>query len=209
MNPKFTSYSVVLTTHNSSSYICKALDSVFAQSFQPSQVIVVDDCSSDKTIELISSYPIKVMQTPVNSGTSIARNLGLSAVQTEIIFSLDADDIWDTHLARDHMEIWNNCDPNLAALGTLMRLEFEDKAKPRVKTPVGSISAELLKGVGLYDLASHNPFFASATSFRTFKLKDLGGWSDRPFTYCEDYALLAKFLIFGDKIGILPTVNGI
>jgi glycosyltransferase involved in cell wall biosynthesis len=208
MNCKFACYSVVITTYNSSNYIRKALDSVFSQSIQPSEVIVVDDCSTDNTIESISSYPIKIIESPVNMGTSYARNLGLSAVQNEFTFMLDADDYWDTNLASDHMETWNNCESQMIALGSHLRIKYEAEEKSRFKFRKKSPNDEPVEEFSWYELAQHNPFFASATSFRTSKLRDVGGWTIRPHSYCEDYELLAKILISGYKIGMISNVNG-
>jgi len=208
MNFKFADYSVVITTYNSSNYIRKALDSVFSQTIEPSEVIVVDDCSTDNTIESISSYPIKIIESQVNLGTAIARNLGLSAVQSEFIFILDADDYWDSNLASDHMEKWNNCESQMVALGSHMRIKYEVKEKPRFKLREKSSTDNLVEAIEIRDLAKHNPFFASATSFRTSKLRDVGGWTIRPHSYCEDFDVLSKLLLSGYKVGMISKVNG-
>ena len=85
-------YSVLITTYNSSDFIVKALDSVFAQSIKPRQVVLVDDCSVDDTLSLLSKYPIEIVKMPINSGTSLARGAVLSLITSGITFVLDAYD---------------------------------------------------------------------------------------------------------------------
>lgn len=96
-----TSVSVVIPTFNSESYINRTLNAVLAQSRKPDEVILVDDCSSDRTIEVIENHPLRsacprmhVIKLASNSGPGAARNFGWSSAGSEFIAFLDADDSW-------------------------------------------------------------------------------------------------------------------
>ena len=88
--------SVIIPVFNRSELLKRALDSVFSQSLPPRQVIVVDDGSTDDTIELLrSNYSSTVsVISQENAGVSRARNVGISASSHEWIAFLDSDDEW-------------------------------------------------------------------------------------------------------------------
>lgn len=88
--------SVVVPVFNRSELLKRALDSVFSQSLAPSQVIVVDDGSTDDTAEVLrSDYSADVrVISQQKSGVSRARNVGISASSHEWIAFLDSDDEW-------------------------------------------------------------------------------------------------------------------
>ncbi len=87
--------SCVIPVFNGERYLGEALESVLAQSYQPLEVIVVDDGSTDGTAEVARRYGERVRYVwQPNAGETAARNLGLTAAQGEFIAFLDADDVW-------------------------------------------------------------------------------------------------------------------
>jgi glycosyltransferase involved in cell wall biosynthesis len=86
--------SVVIPAYNYAKYLAKTLDSVFAQTYRPIEVIVVDDGSTDNTAEIVRAYPEVRYFYQSNQGVSVARNVGITAAQGEYIAFLDADDRW-------------------------------------------------------------------------------------------------------------------
>jgi GT2 family glycosyltransferase len=82
--------SVVICTYNGSKTIKEALTALQDLSYLNYEVIVVNDGSTDKTLEIISAFDVKIIDS-VNMGLSYARNLGLKAVQGEIVAYLDDD----------------------------------------------------------------------------------------------------------------------
>ncbi|MBT6982542.1 MAG: glycosyltransferase, partial [Candidatus Marinimicrobia bacterium] len=97
--------SVVIPTYNRKHTLSRALDSVLAQSYQPFEIIVIDDGSTDGTFDLIKSkYPsVKLLESfqPSKSlkgyspkGVSVARNVGIKKSKGDWISLLDSDDEW-------------------------------------------------------------------------------------------------------------------
>lgn len=91
--------SIVTPTYNSAKYIAETIQSVQKQTHQNWEMILVDDCSSDNTIDLIKDFivkdnRIKLHQLESNSGPAVARNKGIEHVFGKYITFLDADDIW-------------------------------------------------------------------------------------------------------------------
>lgn len=89
-----TSVGVVIPTFNRAHTLGRALDSVFSQTLQPQQVIVVDDGSTDSTADLVAGYSEVSYLRQENRGVSGARNLGIRRCGCEWIALLDSDDEW-------------------------------------------------------------------------------------------------------------------
>ncbi len=92
--------SIIIPMYNAEKFIARCLDSILAQTFQDSEVIVVDDCSTDNSFAIVKSYEykfggrLKLAKTKKNSGGGgyVPRNVGLKISRGEYIFFVDADD---------------------------------------------------------------------------------------------------------------------
>jgi glycosyltransferase involved in cell wall biosynthesis len=85
--------SIIIPTYNQWAMLSETLDSVFGQTVQPSEVIVVDDGSTDETAEKFGGDVRLKYIYQTNAGPSAARNTGLAASTGEFILSLDHDDV--------------------------------------------------------------------------------------------------------------------
>jgi glycosyltransferase involved in cell wall biosynthesis len=87
--------SVIVPAFNASASLREALGSVFAQTLLPSEVIVVDDGSTDATADIAAAFdPSVQVIVQRRSGAARARNAGLRAVTGDYVAWLDADDVW-------------------------------------------------------------------------------------------------------------------
>lgn len=88
-------YAVVIPAFNAGRYLGEALNSVLRQSAVPTQIIVVNDGSTDNTEAIARSFgsAIQVITT-VNRGAGPATTTGIASVENAIVAFLDADDIW-------------------------------------------------------------------------------------------------------------------
>lgn len=87
--------SVVIPCYNGAAYLRETLASVLAQTYQPIEVLVIDDGSTDNSAAIANEFgpPVRVIQQP-NQGGSVARNRGIDEAQGDWIAFLDADDLW-------------------------------------------------------------------------------------------------------------------
>jgi GT2 family glycosyltransferase len=85
--------SVVILTCNSQKYIQACLDSVFRQDAKDIEVVIIDNASSDRTLEMIEGYfpRVKLIENSKNLGASKARNQGIECSSGDWILSLDSD----------------------------------------------------------------------------------------------------------------------
>ncbi|MCQ2335718.1 MAG: glycosyltransferase [Paludibacteraceae bacterium] len=92
--------SIIIPCYKASDTISETLESVLAQTYVNWEAIVIDDCSPDNTIEIVSHYckkdsRIRLIKLPENSGTAtIPRNKGIEEAMGEYIAFIDADDVW-------------------------------------------------------------------------------------------------------------------
>jgi glycosyltransferase involved in cell wall biosynthesis len=87
--------SVVIPTYNRETYLLESLESALAQTHAPLQIIVVDDGSTDHTVDLLAPYQQHIHYVyQGNHGIGAARNVGARLCQGEFLSFLDSDDIW-------------------------------------------------------------------------------------------------------------------
>lgn len=90
--------SIIMTAYNSEKYIHRAIDSILAQTYKNIELIIVDDCSTDDTFNILLSYSkkdirIKPLYCQKNMGTYCAKNYGITKSRGEFIALQDSDDI--------------------------------------------------------------------------------------------------------------------
>ncbi len=89
--------SCIVPVYNGERFLAEALDSILAQSYEPLEILVVDDGSTDGTPDVVAGYGERVRYVAQgNAGPAAARNRGLEASKGELLAFLDADDLWVT-----------------------------------------------------------------------------------------------------------------
>ena len=93
-NPKF---SIIIPVYKVEKFIAHALKSAVNQSFEDIEIICVDDCGGDKSLDIVREFAardkrVKIVQNPQNLGTYATRNNGVLSAKGEYILSLDSDD---------------------------------------------------------------------------------------------------------------------
>jgi glycosyltransferase involved in cell wall biosynthesis len=91
--------SIVTPIYNSEQFIAETIQSVIKQSFSDWELIVVDDCSDDDSVQVVKFFAendsrIKLIQLSENSGAAVARNVAIGAAKGRYISFLDSDDLW-------------------------------------------------------------------------------------------------------------------
>lgn len=91
--------SIVSPVYNAEKYISKTIDCIIAQTYQDFELIMVDDGSKDKSVEIIESYKDSRVRCVKNDhekkGAFSARNKGIELAKGEYLAFIDADDLWD------------------------------------------------------------------------------------------------------------------
>jgi glycosyltransferase involved in cell wall biosynthesis len=140
--------SVVIPCHNYARYLPEAVSSVLAQTFRAWELVIVDDGSTDNTVEvaqdLVARHPdrcIRLLQQ-ANAGVSAARNTGIEACAGRYILPLDADDVIAPTMLEKTVEVLDS-DPDIGIASTDV-FTFTDDDLPPQAMPLPAYSRELL-----------------------------------------------------------------
>lgn len=172
---------VVIPAHNAEAYLADALRSVAEQTRPACEVFVVDDRSTDGTAAVARRWGATVLTTPVNSGPSAARNLGLRAATSDLIAFLDADDFWDVeHLAT----VAGLLDAHPTAVLANARCRFFGEY-------VGETRPQQADGIPVHvyvPMLAENPIAQTTAVARRAALLEAGAY-DEGLRHSEDYGL--------------------
>jgi len=127
-------FSVIIPLYNKEKYILATLKSVLAQTFLDFEVIIVNDFSTDKSIDevvKINDDRIRIINNPVNKGLSASRNTGIQNAEGDIVAFLDADDLWKDNFL---VSIYNLIKTYPKAL--LFATKYEELHKGNVALPI-------------------------------------------------------------------------
>ena len=91
--------SIIMPSYNTGRFIKETIESVLAQSYPTWELIIVDDCSTDNTDEVVNQYladeRIRYIKNDTNSGAAVSRNRALREAKGKWIAFLDSDDLWE------------------------------------------------------------------------------------------------------------------
>lgn len=96
--------SLYIPCYNAERFIKKCLDGVINQSYKIDEILIIDDGSTDKTIDIVKNYPVRIITHRKNKGLAAARNAAFKEAKNEFVASLDADCIANVHWLQRVME---------------------------------------------------------------------------------------------------------
>ena len=101
--------SIITPTYNSEQFIVQTIQSVQAQTYKNWEMLIVDDCSTDSTFEILKQQStldsrIKIQKLNTNSGAGSARQYALDMAQGRFIAFLDSDDLWKPNKLSEQIE---------------------------------------------------------------------------------------------------------
>ena len=89
--------SIIMPNYNGEKFLRETIDSVISQTYQNWEILLVDDCSTDSSLEIARSYGdsrIRTFKNEQNGGAAVSRNYALREARGEWIAFLDSDDLW-------------------------------------------------------------------------------------------------------------------
>jgi glycosyltransferase involved in cell wall biosynthesis len=195
------SITVLIPAHNAQATLAETLDSLAQQTLRNFDVLLVDDASTDNTLEIARSFQstmsINVLSLSSNMGVAGALNAGLAQIQRPYIARLDADDI-----ARpDRLEKqWTFLDQNASVdvCSTWMEMFYESAEQPNRILVKPQDDAIIKTALLQYCSMSHG-----ASMFRKNFFDDVGHFDVR-LDFAEDYDLWCRGAMLGKNYINLP-----
>jgi len=186
--------SVVIPSYNRYEVLQRALASVYAQTYKPKEVIIIDDGSTDKTSQILKLFPDAKYYFQKNAGVSSARNRGIEKASYEWIAFLDSDDEWHRDKLQEHLELHLN-KPEL-----LMSYTDEKWMRDAKEVKLAKKYAKVDKDIFSSSLSHCTIAPSSAVMHKT--LFESVGFFDETLEVCEDYDLWLRVAI-KHKIGLV------
>jgi biofilm PGA synthesis N-glycosyltransferase PgaC len=191
---------VIIPAYNEAESIAETIQSLRTQTQTPCEIIVIDDCSTDRTGEVARSQGVTVIRPPENTGSKAgAQNFALEFVQTPFVIAIDAD----TTLADDGIELLHAAftrATTAAACGFVIP-RFVRSVWERGRYVEYLFAFTFYKEVQEY---YGKPLISSGcfSMYRTEVLRRMGGWSTR--TLAEDMDLTWSLYQVGHEVRFVP-----
>jgi len=122
--------SVIVPVYNRGHKIKRAIDSVLSQTFKDFELIIINDCSTDNSVQIINEFSdsrIKLLHTSKNSGAAVARNIGIKNAKGEIISFLDSDDFYEPEILEVSYKLLNDSSNEIGFMWTGLRYIHKNK----------------------------------------------------------------------------------
>lgn len=130
--------SIIMPSYNTGRFIKETIESVLAQSYQNFELIIVDDCSTDNTDEVVEKYltdkRITYIKNDKNSGAAVSRNRALREAKGKWIAFLDSDDLWETQKLEKQIAFMRD---NNYHFSYTNYIEIDDKSVPNGRMVTG------------------------------------------------------------------------
>lgn len=194
--------SVIIPVYNNDLYINQALESIFQQTYQDYEIIVVDDGSTDNLKEVLQPYSQQIKYIYQNNqGSAVARNRGIFEAKGEYIAFLDADDFFLLPEKLAQQVTYFENEPCLGCLQTGWRLVNQDgnyifDLKPWQQAPK----------LDLQTLLKWKPVCTSSIMIRKYWLKHIQGF-DPELRQSQDVDLMWHLALVGCQIEWWPKVT--
>ncbi len=190
--------SVVMPVYNAEGTVLQALESLRAQSFQPLEVIVVNDGSTDGTMELLHQQPDIKLLDHSHRGIVPALNDGLAAASGGYIARMDADD--SCHSERIELQTsFLDAFPDIGIVGCRVAFGGDREKQAGYAAHVDWMNTLLDPDEIALNRFIESPFAHPSIMFRRDLFEQFGAYRDGPFP--EDYELWLRWMANGVKAG--------
>lgn len=195
--------SVIIPTYNTATYLAYAIESALGQSLKNVEIIVVDDGSTDETVNILQPYKkiIRYIYQP-NAGRSAARNTGILQAQGKYIAFLDADDLWLPDRLAQHIPILEENPDTLLVYSQANVIDSQGNNRLVRDTPliIGGSLNDSSQAVKQLLLGNFIPILTVTLRKSIF---EQAGLFDDKLSYAEDWDLWLRIAELG-KISFVP-----
>ena len=196
--PKF---SIIIPVYNVEDYIKECLDSVKKQSFKDYEVIVVNDGTKDKSMDIVKKYDVKVINQE-NQGLSAARNNGAKKAKGEYLLFLDSDDTIENNLLEVLNEAATKYKPDV------LRFQIQEMYEDGSKKEYPETGFDPVKGPAAFEKICKYHFVENAWSY----LIKRSYWEKEKYEFAkgkihEDFGLIPLVIMKAKRVMSIDTIG--
>ena len=184
--------SIIVPTWNGRRYLEDALRSIAVQCYEPTEIIVVDDASTDDSADIAGRYATRLIRRPIRGGVAAARNHGVSAAHGQVLAFLDQDDRWEPSTLRTHVDALSAHPEAISVVHERLYVE------PGCDTPSWLGRQELLA-------RPHAAFVPSGVAFTIETFRRIGPFDER-FLHASDLDWFARARFARVPVHVTPRV---
>jgi glycosyltransferase involved in cell wall biosynthesis len=181
--------SVLMSVHNGQDFLREAIESILNQTYRDFEFIVVDDASTDNSLNILKSFSdprLKILEVEKNIGLVDALNLALKQAKGKYVARMDADDVsYPDRFAQQILRFKES--PELVLLGcafTYIDVNGRELSSGSPPSDNSTLQRDLIE--------SGNPFCHPTVMMRTQDLKDIGGYRKIVNKFAQDYDLFLR-----------------
>lgn len=177
--------SIIIPIYNAEKYIARCLESVLNQTYKNIEIVCVDDCGTDKSLEIVEQYQKKfgnkviIIKTLVNQGSGAARDLGIEKATGEYLTFLDSDDYIKKDCIQKYMEVIEQENAEVVIGGFIRKKNGKEN----------TIIPKNEQDMWLFSSSCHKLYKTSFLRSEGINFRGTRRYEDEPFSY---RILLAK-----------------
>jgi len=195
-----TTVSAIIPTYNGETFIARAIASALAQTVPPDEIVVIDDCSTDGTANLVAQrFPhVRLVRLVSNVGSGAARNVGIAASTGEVLAFLDHDDAWQPGYVAAQAKAMAS-DPGIVLSRTAL-ITVDSRTGESVRFGVAALKSrdDAIEQL----LVGRNPFVTLSIVAVRRSAMDRVGWFDASLRLLNDRDLYLKLIDAGRFAGV-------
>ncbi|EJT5929207.1 TPA: glycosyltransferase family 2 protein [Clostridium perfringens] len=183
---------VFIPVYNAEKYLKDTIDSILNQTFKDFELLLINDGSTDKSVEIIESFNdkrIRLVHNEKNMGLPFTRNRALEIINSEYIALMDSDDIAHKDRLKEQVKFLDE-NNNIDVVGSDFIMFFPDGKKKYVNTPN---NPDYIKGYLMFGICIANP----STMLRNEFIKNNNLKYRDNFFVCQDYSFWVDVCKFG------------
>ncbi len=188
--------SIVIPVYNGAAYIGEAIESVLEQTYQNYELILVDDASTDRSMEVIAEFDdsrIIYIRNESNQGSNVTRNTGIKAATGDLISFLDQDDFFHPEKLQAHIDYYKRNPEVCFTYNSRFELEYGSRDIRSIWRPPHTLTPA--------DFLLSFPIAPSDMVFKRDWADRMGLLVDRVHFYGGEYVLLGRLYIQGCVFG--------
>ena len=202
----FPKISVIMPVYNAEKYVAEAIKSILNQTYDDFELIIINDASQDKSLEIIKSFDdsrIKLLNNKTNLGCTISLNKGIKIAKGEYIARMDSDDISLPERFSKQIDYLEK-NPRISVVGTYLISIDENGNENKPKANISSQSIIDNFDIFLKWKLFFGNCFAHPTIMARKKVFDHLGLYQNQWKYAEDYEMWLRISLTQYSINNLP-----
>lgn len=192
---------VLIPLYNAQEYIEETIESVIKQTYQNWEIIIIDDCSTDNSRDIIKKYEIqnsriKLIKSELNfGGPARPRNIGIENAKGEYIAFLDADDVWDINKLEKQIKFLRENNIEFTSTDCML---IDDKNKEIKLKFLSKIYNKFIKKKTICDVIKNNFILTSSVLVKKTLLNKFE--EDKKYIAVEDFDMWLHILANNENI---------